>query len=81
MRRTTGCRTQVPNPFVGLLPARGSPARTSRVSQLLRPYPQFTSIQATETIGQSDYNALQARVERRMANGFTVQIAYAGRAR
>ena len=67
---------QVPNPFVGLVPTGLTGANVSR-SQLLRPYPQFTSVQATETIGQSDYQALQARVERRMANGFTVQMAYA----
>jgi hypothetical protein len=67
---------QVPNPFAGLLPGTGlSGANVSR-SQLLRPYPQFTSIQAVETIGTSDYHALQARLERRMANGFTVQFAY-----
>jgi carboxypeptidase family protein len=68
--------TSVPNPFLGLVPS-GLTGTNVSVSQLLRPYPQFTSIQATETNGQSDYNALQARVERRMANGFTVQMAYA----
>jgi hypothetical protein len=67
---------QVPNPFVGLLPGTGLNGANVARSQLLRPYPQFTSIQATETNGRSDYNALQARVERRMANGFTVQMAY-----
>ncbi len=67
---------QVPNPFAGLLPGTGLNGANVGRSQLLRPYPQFTSIQATETIGTSDYNALQARVERRMANGFTVQVAY-----
>jgi hypothetical protein len=68
--------TQVPNPFIGLVPTGLTGANVSR-SQLLRPYPQFTSVQATETNGQTDYQALQARVERRMANGFTVQISYA----
>jgi hypothetical protein len=67
---------QVPNPFVGLLPGTGLNGANVARSQLLRPYPQFTSVQATETNGRSDYNALQARVERRMANGFTVQMAY-----
>lgn len=66
----------LPNPFAGLLP--GTVLNGANVSrrQLLRPYPQFTSVQATETIGTSDYHALQARVERRMAQGFTVQLAY-----
>jgi hypothetical protein len=67
---------QVPNPFAGLLPGTGLNGANVARSQLLRPYPQFTSIQATETIGTSDYHALQARVERRMAQGFTVQLAY-----
>jgi hypothetical protein len=67
---------QVPNPFIGLV-ATGLTGTNVARSQLLRPYPQFTSVQAIETIGETDYRALQARVERRMANGFTVQIAYA----
>jgi hypothetical protein len=66
----------VANPFAGLLPGTGLNGATVSRSQLLRPYPQFTSIQATETNGASDYQALQARFERRMANGFTVQAAY-----
>jgi hypothetical protein len=68
---------QVPNPFAGLLPGTGLNGANVSRSQLLRPYPQFTSIQATETIGASDYHSLQTRVERRLANGFTVQVAYA----
>ena len=67
---------QVPNPFAGLVPGTTLNGATVSRSQLLRPYPQFTSVQATETIGTSDYHALQARVERRMARGFTVQLAY-----
>jgi hypothetical protein len=67
---------QVANPFAGLLPGTGLNGANVARSQLLRPYPQFTSVQTTETNGRSDYHALQARVERRMANGFTVQMAY-----
>jgi hypothetical protein len=67
---------QVPNPFAGLLAGTGLNGANVSRSQLLRPYPQFTSIQATETIGTSDYHAMQTRVERRMAQGFTVQVAY-----
>ena len=67
---------QVPNPFAGLLPGTGLNGANVSRSQLLRPYPQFTGISAIETNGTSDFNALQARVERRMANGFTVQVAY-----
>jgi hypothetical protein len=66
----------VPNPFAGLLPGTGLNGANVSRSQLLRPYPQFTSVAATETNGLSDFKAFQARVERRMANGFTVQLAY-----
>jgi Carboxypeptidase regulatory-like domain len=67
---------QVSNPFIGLVPTGLTGANVAR-SQLLRPFPQFTSVQATETNGESDYKALQVRVERRMSKGFTVQVAYA----
>jgi hypothetical protein len=67
---------QVANPFAGLLPGTGLNGTNVQRNQLLRPYPQFTSVQATETNGKSDFHAMQARVERRMANGFTVQLAY-----
>ena len=67
---------QVPNPFGGLLPGTNINGTNVARSQLLRPYPQFTGISAAQTIGTSDYTALQTRVERRMANGFTVQAAY-----
>ncbi len=67
---------QVPNPFAGLLPGSNLNGANVARSQLLRPYPQFTSITAAETIGTSDYQSFQGRIERRMANGFTVQLAY-----
>ena len=69
---------QVPNPFAGLLPGTALNGANVARSQLLRPYPQFTGsgVAAVATIGESDFHALQARVERRMANGFTVQVAY-----
>jgi hypothetical protein len=67
---------QVPNPFAGLLPGTNINGANVARSQLLRPYPQFTSVTALETIGTSDYTSFQGRVERRLANGFTVQVAY-----
>jgi hypothetical protein len=67
---------QVANPFVGLLPGTNINGTNVARSQLLRPYPQFTGISALETIGESDYTSFQGRIERRMANGFTVQVAY-----
>jgi hypothetical protein len=65
--------TQVTSPFYPLLPGTDLAARTVARSQLLRPYPQFSSIAATEPFGSSWYHAGQLRVERRMRAGFTVQ--------
>lgn len=67
---------QVANPLAGLLPGTGLNGGTVSRSQLLRPYPQFTGVSALETNGLSDYKALQARVERRMPSGITVQAGY-----
>lgn len=67
---------QVANPFAGLLPGTNINGANVARSQLLRPFPQFTSIQALETIGTSDYTSFQGRLERRMVNGFTLQVAY-----
>ena len=67
---------QVANPFAGLLPGTNINGANVARSQLLRPYPQFTGITALETNGTSDYTSFQGRIERRMANGFTVQAAY-----
>ena len=67
---------QVPNPFAGLLPGTNLNGANVSRSQLLRPYPQFTGVSSAQTIGTSDYTSFQSRIERRMANGFTVQVAY-----
>jgi hypothetical protein len=65
----------VPNPFFPLLPGTGLSGQTVQRQQLLRPFPQFTSIRALETIGSADYHALQAKLERRMP-GLTFMLAY-----
>jgi Carboxypeptidase regulatory-like domain/TonB dependent receptor len=69
--------TQVPNPFFGLVPT-GTSLATQKValSQLLLPYPQFTGVTMDEPTGFSWYHSLQTRMERRFANGFTVQGNY-----
>jgi hypothetical protein len=63
----------VPSWFV---PGWGSAAT---VGQLLRPFPQFGNINTTdglENLGQSTYNALQAKLERRFRNGLNLLAAY-----
>lgn len=68
---------QVPNPFLGLVD-RGTFANpTLSRGQLLRPFPQFTDVQNNyQTSGSMSYNSLQAKVERRFADGFSLLLAY-----
>ncbi len=63
-----------PNPYAGLNPIYGTVV--SRAN-LLRPYSQFSSAQIIgDPAGYSWYHSLQARVERRFANSWTVQASY-----
>ncbi len=69
----------VPNPFVGLMPTTaGSGFRSTNIARerLLRPYPQFDSVNTTTNEGKSWYHALQAGIQRRFAAGFTVGASY-----
>jgi outer membrane receptor protein involved in Fe transport len=70
-------RQQVPNPFFGLITAGPLSTPTVQRSQLLRPYPQFTGVTAgNASYGASTYHALQAKLERRFAHGFSMLISY-----
>jgi len=66
----------VPNPFYPLLPGTGLSGQTVARSQLLLPYPQFTSVTGTNYDGYSWYHSLQVRGEKRFAQGFTIQGAF-----
>ncbi len=68
--------SSVNNPFYPLLPGTTLAGKTVQRQQLLRPYPQFGNITALTTAGASWFHSLQTRLERRMANGFTVSGAY-----
>ncbi len=65
----------VPSWFV---PGWGSSGRDT-VGQLLRPFPQFGSVGTNcclENVGQSTYNALEAKIERRFRNGLNLLASY-----
>ncbi|HLY62020.1 MAG TPA: carboxypeptidase-like regulatory domain-containing protein [Terriglobia bacterium] len=66
----------VPNPLGGLLPGTGLNGNTISRAQLLAPYPEFTSVTASDYQGYSSYNALQLRAEHRFSHGFMAQAAY-----
>jgi len=69
----------VPNPFYGVITTPGSVLSQPMVQegQLLRPYPQYTGFQLKNASwGNSNYNALQARFERRFAKGLNIMASY-----
>jgi hypothetical protein len=68
--------SQVANPFYPLLPRTNLASTTVALSQLLRPYPQFTGITAAMNAGFSWYHALQVRTEKRLSNGLSAQYSF-----
>lgn len=62
---------QVPNPFYGHIDPASNLGQSSTISQaqLLTPFPQFDGITDNNVpIGHTDYNALQAKLERRVSD-------------
>jgi hypothetical protein len=60
-------------------PGWGSGSGSNVIGQLLRPFPQYGSITTNcclENLGQSTYNALQTKLERRFRNGVNVLASY-----
>jgi len=72
-----GLGVSVPSWFV---PGWGSaPNGNATVGQLLRPFPQYWNITSNcclENLGQSTYNALQTKLERRFRNGLNLLASY-----
>ncbi len=67
---------QVRNPFAGLLPGTGLNGSTVGRGQLLRPFPQFSSVGTYNPQGYSWYHSLQVRTEKRFSHGYTLNLAY-----
>ncbi|MBM3785492.1 MAG: hypothetical protein FJW30_14090 [Acidobacteria bacterium] len=75
----TQLNATVPNPFAGVItdPTSTLSRATIQRGQLLRPYPHFTSMAASQApVGHSSYHSLQTRVERRFADGLAVLFAW-----
>jgi hypothetical protein len=69
----------VANPFQGLLGIPGSTLNTATVARvaLLRPFPQYTSVQLFRPHwGESRYHALQINLNRRFTNGLSATANY-----
>jgi hypothetical protein len=70
LQNINGNNDGVPLPYAGF---------QGTVSQALRPFPQYYFINTQsglENVGQSTYNALFAKVERRMKGGLTLLLSY-----
>lgn len=75
----TRLNAQVANPFLGLITDKTSAlsAATVTVSQLLKPFPEFTGVtQSRLPVGRSHYDSLQLEVTKRMASGLYFGFAY-----
>jgi hypothetical protein len=69
---------RVPNPFFGQIPrssSLGDP--TIPLAQLLKPYPRFTAVSLyRNNVGNTNYNALQAKIEQRFSRGLSFLVSY-----
>ena len=69
--------SQVANPFYGAITQGSLAAPQIALGQSLLPYPQFLGVSTRNAnYGESSYNALLVRAERRLAKGFSISAAY-----
>jgi len=68
----------VPNPYYGQIPSSSSiGGKTITQAQLIKPYPRFLNVATyRHNSGQTNYNALLAKVEQRMSHGLSLLFAY-----
>ncbi len=69
---------KVPNPYFGEIPRSSSLGdATISQAQLLKPFPRFTTISFfRNNVGNTDYHALQARLEKRFSSGLSFLAGY-----
>jgi len=77
----TALSTQVANPFYGLVSTGSLSTPTISQSQLLRPYPQYTSVSTLnpaleQNEANSSYNSLQVRAEHQFTAGFSTIVSW-----
>ena len=69
--------TQVRNPFYGYIQSGPLSSATVAASQLLLPYPQYSTVNVSGTgYGTSSYQSLQLKVEKHLEQGGTLLVSY-----
>ncbi|MBZ5594270.1 MAG: TonB-dependent receptor [Acidobacteriia bacterium] len=70
--------TKVLNPYFGEIPKSSSLGKATIAQQLLlRPFPRFTSLALfRDNVGNSSYNAVAAKLEKRLSHGLTINASY-----
>jgi hypothetical protein len=67
----------VPNPFYGVITSGTLAAPQVSRGQLLKPYPQFTSVLPLfQPGGQTKYDALQVKYDKRFGTGLQIKASY-----
>ena len=68
----------VPNPYYGQIPISSSiGGKTITEAQLMKPYPRFLNVATyRHNSGTTNYNAIEAKVERRFSHGLSLLFAY-----
>jgi hypothetical protein len=69
---------RVPNPYYGQIPSSSSLGQpTIAQQQLLRAFPRFTNVALfRDNVADSEYEAFQAKLEKRFSRGLTFTFAY-----
>jgi hypothetical protein len=69
---------KVPNPYYGQIPTSSSLGQpTIAQQQLLRAFPRFTNVALfRDNVADSEYEALQMKLEKRLSRGLTFTFAY-----
>ena len=70
--------TRVPNPYFGTIPRSSSLGdRTIPVAQLMKPFPQFTTVSFyRNNVGTTRYDGLEVSLRQRLTRGLTYSVAY-----
>jgi hypothetical protein len=69
--------TNVANPFAGVVQSGSLSKASVQQGQLLRPYPQYTGVAFSGAgIGNSTYESLQVKAEKRFSGGASLLVAY-----